>query len=62
VSPGHPVCTRRDGVTHDGYVDDGWKDTVLVMPGEKATILMRFLDYRGRTSTTATILSTRTRA
>ena len=26
----------------DGFVDDGWKDTVLVMPGEAVTVLMRF--------------------
>jgi FtsP/CotA-like multicopper oxidase with cupredoxin domain len=47
VHTGQFQVVRRDGVTHDGYVDDGWKDTVLVMPGEKATILMRFLDYPG---------------
>jgi FtsP/CotA-like multicopper oxidase with cupredoxin domain len=37
----------REGVTHAGYVDSGWKDTVLVMPGEKATVLVRFLRYPG---------------
>lgn len=37
----------RQGVTHTGYVDDGWKDTVLVMPGEKAQVLMRYADYPG---------------
>jgi FtsP/CotA-like multicopper oxidase with cupredoxin domain len=37
----------REGVTHAGYVDDGWKDTVLVMPGERAKILMRYSDYTG---------------
>jgi len=31
----------------DGYVDEGWKDTVLLMPGEKVTILRRFDDYTG---------------
>jgi len=31
----------------DGYVDEGWKDTVLVMPGERVKLLMRFADYRG---------------
>jgi len=25
-----------------GYVDDGWKDTVLLMPGERVKLLMRF--------------------
>jgi FtsP/CotA-like multicopper oxidase with cupredoxin domain len=38
---------RREGVTHAGYVDSGWKDTVLVMPGEKVNVLMRFLRYTG---------------
>jgi FtsP/CotA-like multicopper oxidase with cupredoxin domain len=30
-----------------GYVDEGWKDTVLVMPGEQVQILMRFRDHLG---------------
>lgn len=38
---------RREGVAHAGYVDAGWKDTVLVMPGERATVLMKYLDYAG---------------
>ncbi len=31
----------------DGYIDVGWKDTVLVMPGERVQILRRFADYPG---------------
>ena len=31
----------------DGYVDEGWKDTVLLMPGENAKVLLRFEDYTG---------------
>jgi FtsP/CotA-like multicopper oxidase with cupredoxin domain len=31
----------------DGLVDNGWKDTVLVMPGEEVTILKPFSDYTG---------------
>lgn len=27
-----------------GYVDEGWKDTVLVMPGERVRVLMRFTE------------------
>jgi FtsP/CotA-like multicopper oxidase with cupredoxin domain len=38
---------KRQGVLHHGYVDDGWKDTVLVMPGERIRILVRFGDYPG---------------
>lgn len=31
----------------DGYVDEGWKDTVLVMPGERVKLLMAFRDFPG---------------
>jgi len=31
----------------DGFVDEGWKDTVLVTPGEKVRILVRFSKYPG---------------
>jgi FtsP/CotA-like multicopper oxidase with cupredoxin domain len=37
----------RQGVRHAGYVDEGWKDTVLLMPGERIKILVRFADYPG---------------
>jgi len=30
-----------------GLVDEGWKDTVLVMPGERVRILLRFADFSG---------------
>jgi FtsP/CotA-like multicopper oxidase with cupredoxin domain len=30
-----------------GYVDAGWKDTVLVMPGERVRLLLRFEHYDG---------------
>ncbi len=30
-----------------GFLDKGWKDTVLVMPGEKVTILKPFNDFKG---------------
>jgi FtsP/CotA-like multicopper oxidase with cupredoxin domain len=38
---------ERRGVTHQGYVDEGWKDTVLIMPGERIKILVDFEDYPG---------------
>ncbi len=38
---------ERRGVTHNGYVDEGWKDTVLLMPGERIKILVHFGDYPG---------------
>jgi FtsP/CotA-like multicopper oxidase with cupredoxin domain len=31
----------------DGFVDEGWHDTVLVMPGERVRILMQFKDFSG---------------
>lgn len=31
----------------EGYVDSGWKDTVLIMPGEKVRLFMRFEDFPG---------------
>lgn len=30
-----------------GFVDDGWKDTVLVWPGERIRLLVRFENYAG---------------
>lgn len=32
----------------EGFVDGGWKDTVLVMPGESVKIIKPFEDYKGR--------------
>jgi hypothetical protein len=32
---------------NEGHVDEGWKDTVLVMPGERMRLLMCFADYPG---------------
>ncbi len=31
----------------EGFVDGGWKDTVLVMPGERVKVLVRFDGYPG---------------
>jgi FtsP/CotA-like multicopper oxidase with cupredoxin domain len=31
----------------DGFVDDGWKDTVLVLPGEQVRVQVRFDGYPG---------------
>jgi FtsP/CotA-like multicopper oxidase with cupredoxin domain len=38
---------ERSGVRHEGYVDEGWKDTVLIMPGERVRILVGFENYPG---------------
>lgn len=42
---GTPSDAYRD--LNRGFVDEGWKDTVLVMPGEKVTLLKRFDDFPG---------------
>jgi FtsP/CotA-like multicopper oxidase with cupredoxin domain len=31
----------------DGFIDSGWKDTVLIMPGEKIRIIKPFKDHKG---------------
>lgn len=31
----------------EGFVDNGWKDTVLVMPGERVTMIKPFEDFKG---------------
>ncbi len=31
----------------DGFVDEGWHDTVLVMPGEQVKVLLKFEDFSG---------------
>ena len=31
----------------DGFIDQGWHDTVLVMPGEKVKIALKFEDFTG---------------
>ncbi len=30
-----------------GYVDEGWKDTVLLLAGERVKVLLKFEDYEG---------------
>lgn len=31
----------------DGFIDNGWKDTVLLMPGMRVKVLLKFEDYKG---------------
>ena len=35
------------GSVNAGLMDEGWKDTVLVMPGERVRLLLRFADFPG---------------
>ncbi len=42
-----PTYDRMWRDLHAGYVDGGWKDTVLLTPGERVRLLRRFDDYAG---------------
>ncbi len=41
----------RFAAIHDslsaGFIDEGWKDVVVVMPGERVRVLMKFTDHAG---------------
>ena len=39
--------SRQHGTVKAGFIDEGRKDTVLVMPGERVRILLGFADYPG---------------
>ncbi|TAN04984.1 MAG: multicopper oxidase family protein [Rhodanobacteraceae bacterium] len=45
------VLERRNspegGGVIDGCVDEGWEDTVLLMPNERVKLIMRFVDFAG---------------
>jgi FtsP/CotA-like multicopper oxidase with cupredoxin domain len=54
ADPGAPEqwhLRRADQPDHEGrlrgYVDKGWKDTLLLMPGERVRLLLRFEPYSG---------------
>jgi FtsP/CotA-like multicopper oxidase with cupredoxin domain len=38
---------KKDALLHEGQVDAGWHDTVLVLPGERVRLLMKFEDFEG---------------
>lgn len=42
-----PEMAAAWGTVRAGYVDEGWKDTVLVMPGERVKLLLKFEDFTG---------------
>jgi FtsP/CotA-like multicopper oxidase with cupredoxin domain len=44
VDPGQAAAWKT---VSDGYVDEGWKDVVLLMPGERARVLLKFEDFDG---------------
>ncbi|GIV01344.1 MAG: bilirubin oxidase [Fimbriimonadales bacterium] len=43
----HPMYQLGWETVRYGYTDEGWKDTVLLMPGEKIRFLVRFGQYTG---------------
>jgi FtsP/CotA-like multicopper oxidase with cupredoxin domain len=43
----HPEAMSAWNTLSAGFVDEGWKDVVLVMPGERVQILIRFNNYPG---------------
>ena len=45
--PTQPVQRANWETVKDGYVDEGWKDTILLMPGERVQIQLAFNDYTG---------------
>jgi blue copper oxidase len=42
------VISRLGGRNQVFPFEQGWKDTVMVMPGEKVSVMMTFPDYRGK--------------
>lgn len=40
-------ATNYEGVRY-GFVDSGWKDTFMLMPGERVRLLLRFEDFTGK--------------
>lgn len=45
--PTDPTQRANWQTVKDGYVDDGWKDTILLMPGERVQIQLAFNDHTG---------------
>jgi FtsP/CotA-like multicopper oxidase with cupredoxin domain len=42
-----PQMVQESDSLRAGFTDDGWKDTVLVMPGERVRVLIHFTRYPG---------------
>ena len=42
-----PAASTASQELGEGFVDEGWKDTALVMPGERLQILVQFRHYTG---------------
>ncbi len=42
-----PDFSRDYETVREGFVDDGWKDTILIMPGERVKLLVHFEHFPG---------------
>ena len=42
-----PDFRVENDAIHQGTIDAGWQDTVLVLPGEKVQVLLKFEDFEG---------------
>lgn len=42
-----PAVRSMWDTLREGFVTEGWKDTVLVMPGTRAKLLLKFQDFKG---------------
>jgi hypothetical protein len=47
LAPGDAGLRASWEAVQPGMLDNGWKDTFLLMPGERVKILLRFADYDG---------------
>lgn len=43
----NPAFSTSYVTVNQGFTDEGWKDTVLVMPGEKVQVLIRWSTHQG---------------
>jgi hypothetical protein len=43
----HAAHAESHASVREGFIDDGWKDTVLVMPGERVRLIKPFQDFKG---------------
>ena len=46
-APTDPTQRSNWETVKDGYVDGGWKDTILLMPGERVQVQLEFKDFTG---------------
>ena len=42
-----PSARNAAATLSEGFVDEGWHDTVLVLPGERVDVLLKFEDFTG---------------